>query len=130
MALFGSTPPTAAPAEAPAPTKPEKNVRAGAADSPSGSSDTSVDASSAVSLNRKTIHARIWVDRFGGDDVEIYACSIAHHGLLRDRIKLCELQLLSIVCDGQNFAHQIQIVLALEFRKSKVGDIYTLHIYF
>ncbi|XP_020212555.1 fasciclin-like arabinogalactan protein 11 [Cajanus cajan] len=53
MALFGSSAPTAAPAEAPAPTKPEKNVRA--ADSPSGSSDTSVDASSAVSLNRKTV---------------------------------------------------------------------------
>ncbi|XP_027352607.1 fasciclin-like arabinogalactan protein 11 [Abrus precatorius] len=47
MALFGQAP-TAAPAEAPAPTKPEKNVRA--ADSPTGSSDTSVDASSAVSL--------------------------------------------------------------------------------
>ncbi|KAK7337055.1 hypothetical protein VNO77_17613 [Canavalia gladiata] len=48
MALFGQ-PPTAAPAEAPAPTKPEKNVRA--ADAPSGSSDTSVDASSSVDLN-------------------------------------------------------------------------------
>ncbi|RDX61749.1 hypothetical protein CR513_59995, partial [Mucuna pruriens] len=55
MALFGSTPPTAAPAEAPAPTKPEKNVRAGAADSPSGASGTSADASVAVSLNRQTV---------------------------------------------------------------------------
>ncbi|TKY62160.1 Fasciclin arabinogalactan protein 11 [Spatholobus suberectus] len=51
MALFGA-PPTAAPAEAPGPTKPEKNVRS--ADAPTRSSDTSVDASSAVSLNWKT----------------------------------------------------------------------------
>ncbi|XP_027352405.1 fasciclin-like arabinogalactan protein 11 [Abrus precatorius] len=52
MALFGQAP-TAAPAEAPAPTKPEKNVRE--ADSPTGTSDTSVDASSAVSLNSQTV---------------------------------------------------------------------------
>lgn len=51
LALFGA-PPTAAPAEAPAPTKPEKNVRA--SDSPSGS-DRSVDDSSAVSLNSRTM---------------------------------------------------------------------------
>ncbi|OIW21556.1 hypothetical protein TanjilG_06249 [Lupinus angustifolius] len=47
LALFGA-PPTAAPAEAPAPTKPEKNVRA--SDAPSGS-DSSVDASDAVGLD-------------------------------------------------------------------------------
>ncbi|CAJ1893920.1 unnamed protein product [Sphenostylis stenocarpa] len=61
MALFGSTAPAAAPAEAPAPTKPEKNVRAGEADSPSGSSDSSVDASSAVSLKRKTVEVVTFV---------------------------------------------------------------------
>ncbi|XP_057438337.1 fasciclin-like arabinogalactan protein 11 [Lotus japonicus] len=49
LALFGQAP-TAAPAEAPAPTKPEKNVRA--SDSPSGSSsDASVDTSSAVGVS-------------------------------------------------------------------------------
>lgn len=53
QALFGSAAPAAAPAEAPAPTKPEKNVRS--ADAPSGSSDTSSDSSSAMSLNRKTV---------------------------------------------------------------------------
>lgn len=46
MALFGP-PPTAAPA--PAPTKPEKNVRA--SDAPSGSTDTSVDTSGVVGRN-------------------------------------------------------------------------------
>ncbi|OIV92159.1 hypothetical protein TanjilG_18731 [Lupinus angustifolius] len=51
LALF-SAPPTAAPAEAPAPTKPKKNVQA--SDAPSGS-DTSVDASSAVELNSLTM---------------------------------------------------------------------------
>jgi len=61
MALFGATAPAAAPAEAPAPTKPEKNVRAGAADSPSGSSDTSADASTAASLKRKTVEAVTFV---------------------------------------------------------------------
>ncbi|KAL5135317.1 Fasciclin-like arabinogalactan protein 11 [Glycine soja] len=55
MKLFGATAPAAAPAEAPAPSKPEKNVRAGAADASSGSSGSSVDASNAVSLNRKTV---------------------------------------------------------------------------
>ena len=58
MALFGSTAPAAAPAEAPARTKPEKNVRAGAADSPSGSS---ADASGAVSLKRKTVEVVTFV---------------------------------------------------------------------
>ncbi|XP_020213325.1 fasciclin-like arabinogalactan protein 11 [Cajanus cajan] len=53
MAIFGSSAPASAPAEAPAPTKPEKNVRA--ADSPTGSSDSSVDASSAVSLSGETV---------------------------------------------------------------------------
>lgn len=48
LALFGP-PPTAAPA--PAPTKPEKNVRA--SDAPSGSSDTTVDTSDAVGLDRR-----------------------------------------------------------------------------
>ncbi|XP_061345793.1 fasciclin-like arabinogalactan protein 11 [Gastrolobium bilobum] len=52
LALFGPAP-TAAPAEAPAPTKPEKNVRA--SDAPSGSSDSSVDASGAVGLNSQTV---------------------------------------------------------------------------
>ncbi|KAE9621828.1 hypothetical protein Lal_00032359 [Lupinus albus] len=51
LALFGA-PPTAAPAVAPAPTKPEKNVRA--SDAPSGS-DTSVDTTSAVGLNSLTM---------------------------------------------------------------------------
>ncbi|KAJ1395956.1 FAS1 domain [Sesbania bispinosa] len=58
MALFGQ-PPTAAPAEAPAPTKPEKNVRA--SDSPSGSSDTSVDSSSAMVLNSQTVKGVILI---------------------------------------------------------------------
>lgn len=49
MALFGSVAPTAAPTEAPAPSKSEKRVRS--SDAPAGSSDASVDASSAVSLN-------------------------------------------------------------------------------
>jgi len=48
MALFGQGP-TAAPAEAPAPTKPEKSVRA--SDAPKGSSDSPADDSSAVGLN-------------------------------------------------------------------------------
>ncbi|KAG4913391.1 hypothetical protein AAZX31_19G166300 [Glycine max] len=61
MKLFGATAPAASPAEAPAPTKPEKNVRAGAADSPSGSSDTSADASSAVSLKRHTVEGVTFV---------------------------------------------------------------------
>ncbi|KAI9122315.1 hypothetical protein K1719_007004 [Acacia pycnantha] len=50
LALFGP-PPTAAPA--PAPTKPEKNVRA--SDAPSGSSDTTVDTSGVESLNRRAV---------------------------------------------------------------------------
>ncbi|KAG5043754.1 hypothetical protein JHK87_007669 [Glycine soja] len=58
MKLFGATAPAAAPAEAPAPSKPEKNVRAGAADASSGSSGSSVDASNAVSLNRKTVKVK------------------------------------------------------------------------
>ena len=61
MKLFGATAPAASPAEAPAPTKPEKNVRAGAADSPSGSSDTSADASSAVSLKRHMVEGVTFV---------------------------------------------------------------------
>lgn len=48
MALFGQAP-TAAPAEAPAPTKPEKSVRA--SDAPKGSNDSPADDSSAVGLN-------------------------------------------------------------------------------
>ena len=54
LALFGP-PPTAAPAEAPGPTKPEKNVRA--SDAPSGS----VDASSAVGMNGNTVKGTLVV---------------------------------------------------------------------
>ncbi|KAL1351918.1 hypothetical protein HN51_015804 [Arachis hypogaea] len=59
LALFGA-PPTAAPAEAPAPSKPEKNVRA-ASDAPSGSSDSSTDASSAVAVNGYTVKGALVV---------------------------------------------------------------------
>ncbi|CAL0310459.1 unnamed protein product [Lupinus luteus] len=55
LALFGGAPPTAAPAEAPAPSKPEKNVRASDAPSGSSGSGTSVDASSAVGMNGLTM---------------------------------------------------------------------------
>ncbi|GAU20278.1 hypothetical protein TSUD_337590 [Trifolium subterraneum] len=48
MALFGQAP-TAAPAEAPAPTKPEKSVRAAGA--PKGSTDSPADDSSGAGLN-------------------------------------------------------------------------------
>ncbi|MED6131103.1 Fasciclin-like arabinogalactan protein 11 [Stylosanthes scabra] len=58
LALFGA-PPTAAPAEAPAPSKPEKNVRA--SDAPSGSSDSSTDTSDAVAVNRNAVKGALVV---------------------------------------------------------------------
>ncbi|KAF7804467.1 fasciclin-like arabinogalactan protein 11 [Senna tora] len=56
MALFGAAP-TAAPA--PAPTKPEKNVQA--SDAPSGTSDTSVDTSGVIGLNRQAIEGGAFI---------------------------------------------------------------------